>query len=116
MTRDSVPMDRRPKLSSALRAFGVPVTVTPVGGEPVETTGIWHGARQEEFGAGGDFGRREPVRLMSIPREPLPTLPRGSTVVAAEQLGKAQGTWQVDGIETMYDHYRALLVPIPKRT
>lgn len=114
-------MDLRVPIASAADTFGLPITVTRPDpyNDPVQTTGIWistdhmGGGLVEPRPYGTDFQRREPRRLLAVTRnDQLPTLPRGSSVVAPEYLGGPAKTWTVDGLEHVEaDCWRALLVP-----
>jgi hypothetical protein len=106
--------DLRPPLTPATDAFGVPITVTRPAPEntPVATTGIWQAAPLlEEPPYGQDLQRRDPRRVMAIPRDTVLThIPRGSVIVAPEQLGGTARTWHVDGLERMAaDEMRVIL-------
>ena len=100
-----------------LSAHGVPATVTRPAPDnlPVVTTGIWLTAPQDEPRPyGTDFQRREPRRIFVLPRDVLPTIPRGTQVSAPDKAGGTVLTWQVDGVDrTEADHWRVLLVVVP---
>jgi len=102
-------------MAPALSAFGVPATVTRPAPEntPVATTGIWLSSLDEDRPFGTDFQRRAPRHLLSIAREAgLTHIPRGSVIVAPEQVGFALRTWRVDGYERVdSDDMRVILVP-----
>jgi len=94
-------LDLRPPIASPVEAFGVPITVTRPAPEntPVTTSGIWLSPLMEDPPVGTDFRRRDPRRVMAIPRDATLThIPRGSVIVAAEQLGAVARTWTVDGL------------------
>lgn len=98
-------------LDVALAAFGVPATVTPPSGAPIQTTGLWVSPLTEDVPSGHDLMRREPRRVFVLPRSAVGVLPRGSQIVAVEYGGTVARTWQVDGIERMEaDHVRAIVV------
>ncbi len=95
-------------------AHGVPATVTYTDPEigAVGTTGIWVPELEEEAPYGTDLRRREPRRMMALPRDVLATLPRGTWVDAPEQSGDAVKTWRVDGLgRHEAEIWRAILVP-----
>lgn len=100
-------------LSLNLSAHGVAATVTPPPPDdvPVSTTGIWATAPlQDEQPAGTDFRRREPRRVLALPKTDLPILPRGTTIVAPEVMGGVDKTWRVDGLDRSEgDHWRAIV-------
>lgn len=96
-----------------LAAHGVSATVTRPAPDdtPVETTGIWHTAPPEDAQPyGTDFRRREPRRILALPRADLPTMPRGTTISAPETIGGTAKTWTVDGLERVEaDTWRVLV-------
>jgi hypothetical protein len=98
----------------SLSAFGVPATVTLPNDLPVETTGIWVQSLEETQPFGQDLGRREPRKVLAIPRTTaLPVVPRGSLIVAAELSGESARTWRVDGLDRVeVDLVRVILVPV----
>ena len=105
--------NHRVPIASALEAFSVEATVTVPGGGSVVTSGIWVTPLSEEMPVGQDFSRREPRRVLALPRSDVPQLPRGSTIVAVEDGGAVLRTWQVDGIDRMEgDCVRAIVVPV----
>jgi len=89
--------------------FGVPATVkvpwlSPDDDPPtqttVETTGVWVTPLDEAQPFGADFTRREPRRILAIPRTAtLDMVPRGTLIEAAEEPGGTVRTWRVDGLE-----------------
>lgn len=97
-----------------LSAHGVPATVTRPAPDdtPVVTTGIWITTPlDEQRPVGVDFQRREPRRVMALPRSALASVPRHTIVVASETIGGANKTWRVDGLErTDADVFRVILV------
>lgn len=96
------------------RVHGVAATVTRPAPDntPVVTTGIWLSPPLEEPRAvGTDFQRREPRKVLALPRNVLSKVPRGTTVVAPEAIGGANKTWRVDGYDRVEgDHYRVIVV------
>jgi hypothetical protein len=106
--------DLRVPLEPLLSAFGVPATVTrPVPDDaPITTTGIWLQPLEETRPVGADFQRRDPRKVLALPRSAVPTLPRATLIDAPEELGGAVKTWRVDGFEraTESDLWRATVV------
>lgn len=93
-------------------AHGVAATVTPVGGAPIITTGIWLDSLFEDPPLGKDYNRREPRRVLALRRDVISDLPRGSLIVAPETIGGTVRNWHVDSIEaTRSDHIRAVVIP-----
>ncbi len=106
-------LDLRVPLDAILEAFGVSATVTRPAPDntPIATTVMWHTPTSDVQAFGSDLALQEPRRVVMVPRGDVPTLPRGTTVVAAEQRGWAQKTWKVDGLIEAADpeYYRAFL-------
>lgn len=95
--------------------LGVPATVTrPFPDEtPVTTTAVWLPPPPEEAQpVGTDFRRREPRRLLALPRDAaLPSMPRGTVISAPEDPDGAAQLWRVDELAlTQYDQWRVLVV------
>jgi len=97
------------------QVLGVVATVTRPAPDdtPVVTTGIWYVAPLEEaqpFGV--DFSRREPRRILAVPRRTFPQgLPRGTVILAPETTDGTVLTWTVDGVERIDpDFVRLVLV------
>lgn len=102
-------------MAPILEAFGLPITVTrplPDDG-PIVTTGVWVRPLVEEQPFGTDLRRREPRKVMAIPRDAtLTQVPRHTTILAAEEAGATVKTWRVDGYDrTEADEFRVILVP-----
>ena len=98
-----------------LAAHGTPITVTRPGGLPIQTTGIWHVPIADPQAFGTDFRRREPRRVMEIPRDDtLDDVPRGSVIVAVDRDGGgAAKTWRADGLERTDDPLRTYVLLVP---
>jgi hypothetical protein len=104
-------MDLRPPFKAALDSFSVPATVTPPGGAPISTKAIMDPPVMEETPS-AEFQRTNARRILSLPREDVATVPRGTLIVAPEMLGEANQTWRVDSIERIEpDHYRVCIIP-----
>lgn len=96
-------------------AFGVAATVTRPAPDntPIVTRGIWvTTALDETQPYGTDFKRRDPRRVFAVSKAAVPTLPRGTTVVAPLPEGGADHTWRVDGYdpEVVQAQHRAILI------
>lgn len=113
-------MDLGPLRALALElnftAHGVAATVTRPAPDnaPIATRGIWVTSPLEEPRAfGTDYARREPRRVFALAKSAVPTLPRGTVIVAAETLGGATKTWRVDGFDPqeVQEQWRAILKP-----
>lgn len=98
--------------------IGVPIVITRPAPDdaPIETSGIWMVVPLDESRpVGVDFQRREPRQVLVIPRlATLPTLPRGTTLLAPELAGGVVKGWRVEGFEqpTQVDEWRVRLVEI----
>jgi len=98
-----------------IRAFGVEVEVivTPPGGAPVSTSGVWLPPRSLDNLAEGSFQRAEQKRVFCLPLDGLPAVPRGTIVSAPESKGAAVANWRVDEAERVdFDHYRAVVMKV----
>jgi hypothetical protein len=99
-----------------LAAHGVAATVTRPfpDNTPIETTGIWQRPLDETQPIGTDFTRREPRRVLVLPRSVLSTLPRGTTIGAPELAGGPVLAWRVDGLDRANepDTWRAILTRV----
>ena len=107
--------DLRVPLDPIFEALGVPAVVTRPAPDdvPIETTVVWVSPLTLEVPAGTELRRREQRHLGSFMRAEVPTLPRGTVVVAAEVKGGTELAWQVDAIlQVDADEYRALLISI----
>lgn len=110
-----MPLDLRVPMAPITDAFGLPITVTRAEpSDPIDTTGIWLPPLVEEQPFGTALRRREPRRVMSVPRsDVLATMPLGTVIVAAEEIGQAAKTWRVDALDrTERDAWRVILVPV----
>jgi hypothetical protein len=90
-------------------AHGVDVVVTRPApdNDPIETRGIWLTPLTEDVPIGMDFQRREPIRVIALSRLAVPTVPRGTVIVAPEKAGDDDEEWLVDGVERVEaDHSR----------
>lgn len=95
-------------------AHGVVATVTRPAPDqaPVVTRGVWITTPLEEPRSyGTDFQRREPRRVLALPKATVPTLPRGSIVVAADVVGGSIKVWRVDGLDPQVipEQWRAIV-------
>jgi hypothetical protein len=82
---------------------GLDVIVTRDGEDPIETRGVWLTTDTESLPSGSAFPRREPIRVMALRRDEVPTVPKGTVIVAPETHGGEDETWIVDA----YDLQRA---------
>jgi hypothetical protein len=103
--------DLRPSITSALAAFGISAVVTVPGASPVPTTVIWLApvAIQTE----GVVSRtNDPLPVLSLPRSAVPTVARGTLIVAAEYAGGPAATWCVEAIlGKTADEIRVVVIP-----
>ena len=87
-------------VATNVAAHGVAVTVTRPAPDdvPVATTGVWRRTPQESMPVSTDFRRAEPRKILQVPRTAsLPTLPRGSIVLAPDETDGVDKTWQIEG-------------------
>lgn len=104
--------DLRPAFSDAAYAFGVPATVTPPDGEPIETAVVWLPPVPTDLPGGFDLQRQEPKRIVAVPIADVPTIPTGTVIDASEVLGGAIASWRVDGFDRYeFDAVRVFVVP-----
>ena len=107
-------MDLTPLRQLALEinfdTHGIPITVNPVDGFPVETTGIWLVPETEQLPGTSDFQKSNARRVMAIRSDLVPLVPRKSTInVPRENL--LDEVWSVDAVDTIdRDHYHLTLV------
>jgi hypothetical protein len=109
--------DLRPMMGPIFDAFGVPATVTRPAPDdtPIETTGVWIEVAEMEVPLGLAFQRKESQRLLTLMRAEVPTVPRGTTVLAPETLGGAVLRWRIDGLERAdVDQHRVYVIPDPE--
>lgn len=93
--------------------LGVAAAVTRPGLDftPITTTVIW-GIEPVGDGQpyGTDFHRGEPRRTLTIAKADVPTMPRGTVIIAPEVEGESAKTWVVDGIErALADQWRVFV-------
>lgn len=109
--------DLRVPFSTAQGAFGIAATVRRSGEDPIETTAVWVPPIPQEMPLGGELHRQEPLRVIALPLDEVPTLPRGTLVDAAEAEGQTVQTWKVDGPERFeFDCVRVVVVPVTEST
>jgi hypothetical protein len=103
--------DTRPSITDALDAFGVDAVVTPPGGDPVETRAMWLGS-SAEVPPGSDSHRVERRRVLVLPLEGLPAIPRDTVVTLPEYDGADAEDWSIDSVvREDWDSRRVLVVP-----
>lgn len=107
-------LDLRVPTSPITGAFGLAITVTRPAPDntPVTTEGVWVPPLIEEQPVGSDLQRREPRKVLAIPRtSTLAKIPRGSTISAPEVLGGTNQTWRVDGYDRVEaDLFRVIVI------
>lgn len=93
---------------------GVDATVTRPypDSDPIETRIIWLTEAMADE-AGGPFTRRQGVKVMSLRRDEVATVPDGTIVVAPPKAGDDDATWRVDGLHSQFaDHKRVYVVRV----
>lgn len=102
--------DIRPSFEAFLDAFGVGAVVSPPDCPAVETRAFWIPPSTAEVGA--ELRRAEPRRVLALPLDGLPEVPRGTLVTMPEYDGAEPADWKIDSAERVdFDHYRAVVVP-----
>jgi hypothetical protein len=101
-------------------AHGKDATVRrpPPDDDEIETRIIWMTAAQDLHPVGlddqrfqPDFQRRDPVRILAIRRDHVPTAPRGTVITTSEWGTTIETTWRVDGLlEKHPDHIKVAVV------
>jgi hypothetical protein len=83
---------------------------------PIDTRVIWITTRSEDVPIGAEFTRREPnQRVMALRRDQVPTVPRGTIVLAPEQRGGPILGWRVDSFELQeVDNHRVRVLRAPE--
>jgi len=104
-------------MSASFTLTGVPITVTRAAPDdaPILTRGIWLSPTDDQQPIGRDFYRREPRKVLRIPRsDVLGRLDKGTRISAPEFEGQAIKTWQVEGYLPVQfpDEWRVILTPI----
>ncbi len=103
--------DFRVPFAVVLDAFGVPATVTREDADPIETEGVWVLPSMDLVPSGLALQVSAKHRLIAFDRDAVPTLPKGTSIVAPERLGEAEQGWIVEDQELAdADHIRALVV------
>lgn len=105
---------RRLALDASMFAHGVDATVTVPSGAPIVTRCTWLLSLEESQPVGRDFNRSDPRRLMALPLSlALPTVPRGSVVVAALPGTTTARTWRVENIDRVEaEQVRVIVAPV----
>lgn len=88
---------------------GFDITVTPPGGDPVETRGMWAPPIDDGSGAFVAFRRAGPRRVLVIARTALDAVPKGSVIVAPEGLTAGPVTFVADQKGDPVDPYRFIV-------
>jgi len=96
-------------------AFSVPATVRPPGADSIETSGVWVTSTTEGRPGYGDLQRREMVRVLALKRAEVPSVPKGTAILAPETADGDVLRWRVDGFEVVEaDCLRVVVVPDPQ--
>jgi hypothetical protein len=82
---------------------------------PITTRAIWVTPQTEDALNGTELQRREPRRVMALRKDEVPTVPRGTVIIAPPQGGESDARWRIDGIDRVEaDHVRVIVVPDPE--
>lgn len=106
--------DVRVPMAVILEAFGVTAMVARPApdDEPIETTAVWLPPVTEEQPTGAEFSRRARVRTLCLPRSVVPTVPKGTRIVAPETDGEEPREWVVTALESLdVDETRVNVLP-----
>jgi hypothetical protein len=102
----------RLQFDNQVGAVDVTVTRPAPDNTPIECRGIWLTYATEDQ-PGREFGRREARRIMALSKVDVPTVPRGTRIVAPELSGGDERIWQVDGFDRIEaDHTRVIVIAI----
>jgi hypothetical protein len=102
-------------MSAVLSAFGLEGTVTRPAPDdaPINATVVWLPVAMGDVPSGMTSSRREKVCMLSVSREEVPSLPRGSIVEAPEVRDGDVKTWKVDATDLSdAEHIRALVIEV----
>lgn len=103
-------------LSVNLNVHGVDATVTRPSPDnaPIVTRGIWSTPIEDVQPVGADFRRREPRKVLVLPRADVPTLPSGTLIDAPDAIGGPVVAWRFDGFASPAEdgYWRAIVVKV----
>jgi hypothetical protein len=103
-------MDLRVPMDPIIQAFGLSVTVTPPSEATIETHGVWLAPITEEIPLGAEFQRTNARRILALRRDEVPTVPRGTIIIAPEKAGDTYQKWRVEGVEVIDADYHSVSV------
>ena len=95
-----------------MSAHGVDATVTRPApdDDPITTRAILMTTQTEDAPMGAEFTRRDPIRVLVLRRDEVPTVPLGTVIVAPERLGGEPESWVVDGYDLQQaDQHRVIV-------
>lgn len=106
-------MDLRPDLDAPFAIFGLPCTVTPPGGAPVNATGVWITLQTSFLPGPLEAQVAEARKILALRGDLLPEIPRGTVIEIAERAGLALRRWRVDGWAQVDEQdLRVVVLPI----
>ncbi len=83
---------------------------------PIDARAIWMRPITEGLPSDVDFSRADPLRHLALPRAVVPTVPRGTVIVAPKRTGLDSLSWTVDSTVQLSDpdFTHVLVVPTPE--
>lgn len=100
-------MNIKPDLDAFFTTFGLPATVTPVGGDPITTTIIWEPTTPGSTNVGsGNLGPQAVLDArpkLSLRRDEVPDLTKGARIECAGLAGGTIRVWTVGRVTQLDD-------------
>lgn len=107
-------------LDANWQAYGVDAVVTRPAPDNTPITGvkvIWVTPETADVPVGGVWQRRELRPVLAIRRSDVPTVPRGTRIVAAPRGSSVAQAWQVEGVEREeVEHVRVTVLALEEPT
>jgi hypothetical protein len=100
-------------LETSFAVHGVDITVKRPApdNDPIDTRGIWLRPLHQEAVPYGNLHKRDPHRILMIPRSDVPTMREGTLVEAPDEAG-VDRRWRVETHDlTEADYWQLVLLP-----